>query len=141
MRTVILRKNGKKIDMFKMTKVMKSIRVFRALNEVEDDEIEYHVMYLSFKVNNKYVYLMLVEPYIFSFDAVKTNKFAVAGIKELDVEVLVESDMPELVKYSYYISDELIEDEIMIHHLFGSLLDPDDYTLEEESDCVFLECE
>lgn len=141
MKTVIFKRNGEKVDMFEMTEIMRSIRVFTALNELENDEAEYHVMYFSFEVNNKYAYLMLIEPYTFRFDATKSNKFATAEIKELDVEILIETDTPELAKYSYYISKELIDDEIIVHHLFGSLLDPDNYILEEEPDYVFLECE
>jgi hypothetical protein len=142
MKTVIFKRNGKKIDMFEMAEIMKSIRSYTALNELEDDEAEYSIMYFNFEINNKHAYLMFVEPYnIFRFDTTKSNKFATVEIKELDVEILVEVDAPELAKYSYYISNEPIDDEIMVHHLFGSFLDPDNYILEEEPDYVFLECE
>jgi hypothetical protein len=136
MKTVIFQRNGKVIDMFEMLDVMKSIKVYTAVNEIEDDALDYYVMYFNFEIDNKHVYLVFVEPLFFKS---KSDKYSVIEIGELNLDVFIEADTPEATFYNYSIEDESMEDEVMLYYLLGKFLNLDIYSLVEQDDTVFIE--
>jgi hypothetical protein len=133
MKTVIFKKDGKSLDMFEVMDVVRAIETFTAVNETKDGKPDYYVMYFSVEIDNKHLYLVIAEPYLFE----SNNKHTEIKIKELNMDVLIESTH-EATIYSYSIENKPMNDKIMLYYLLSKLLDSNNYKLTQEPDTVFI---
>lgn len=131
MKTVTFKKDGKSIDMFEVMDVVRAIETFTAVSN--DGAPDYYVMYFSIEIDNKHLYLVVAEPYLFE----SNNKHTEIKIKELNMDVFIESTH-EATVYSYSIEDKPINDKIMLYYLLSKLLDSNNYRLTREPDTVFI---
>ena len=138
MRTVVLKKDGKSIDMFEAMDIVRDIRTYIAKNIAEDDGINYYVVFFYFELDDKHVYLVFADPIFFGIKYPINSNYAVIQIKELNLEVSIETDTPKAVFYSYSVENEPMESDVMLYHLASNLLEPDNYVLIDEPDTVFI---
>jgi hypothetical protein len=138
MRTVVLKKDGKSIDMFEAMDIIREIETFTLENIVEDDGINYYIMFFHFELDGKHVYLVFADPTFFGIKQPINSNYAVIKIKELNLEVSIEVDTPKAVFYSYSIENKPMESLLMRCYLLSKFLDLENYEFISEPDTVFI---
>jgi len=138
MRSVLLKFDRKTVDMFELLDIIKNIQTYKCVSE-EDDYLNYYITYFHLEIQDKHLYLAYIEPYFFTVNDPKSNKYSVIEIDDLQLEMFIETDMPKSSVFSYTIKNEPIEDEIMLYDLISNHLNLDNYSLIEESDTVFID--
>ena len=132
MKAVFLNRIGESKSNFDFPEITKDTRIYTAENKFKNDETNYYIIYLHFEIDCKYLYVVFMEPL---FDGVNNpieNKCAVKKIKELNLELFIQTDNPEATIYNYSVKNEWIEDRIIFHDLLNSIIRLNNYLIREE---------
>jgi len=128
--------------MFDTLDIVKGVKTYTAIDERECkdkyDRINFYVIFFNLEIDGKYVYIVFAEPYFFGLkDPIESN-YAAIEIKELNFDVLVETDTPKATFRKYSIQDEPMEDCIMLSYLLSEFLDLEEYSIIDEPDILFI---
>lgn len=130
MKTISIKRNGKVLDMFDVLGIIRSVKAFRVFPENEEKE-NYHVLFFSLQVENKYLYLAVIEPY-----TANTEK-RIIRIRQLGLELETKLSPEAIVKYT--VKNIPLDEDTMLFLLLDKAIDDLDWELEEEDDIVFFE--